>query len=192
MRDQILILNYDGSYSASIAAKLRAEHNEYRDAARAQWRDLVARARRAQPIVRMLQSLRVMAPDEGPEEIIAAISKQEANKAVAAAARRAEARDAHQKFKARRYQAQVRSLEPVKDPDPPTVAPPDSVVEMMQVYLCQRDPMAALAAVGPLLKRADLDQFDVWQRGFADAASLREKIARWRTRRFRHVTRRRS
>lgn len=181
-------------FAASIraAAKLRAEHNEYRDAARAQWRNLVARARRAQPIVRMLQSLRIMAPDEGPEQIISAISEHEASKAVAAAARRAEARDAHQKFKARRYQGQVRSLEPVKDPDPPSIAPPDPVVEMMQVYLCERDPMGALAAVGPLLKRVELDQFDVWQRGFADAASLREKVARWRTRRFRHVTRLRS
>lgn len=138
----------------------------------------------------MLQNLRIMAPHEGPEQIVSAISEHESNKAVAAAAQRAQDRQERQQLKLLQFQAQVQSREPVCDPDPPSVAPPDPVVEMMQVYLRERDPMAALAAAGPLLKRMNLDQCDVWQRGFADATSLRQKIARWRTRRYRHVTRR--
>lgn len=140
---------------------------------------------------RILDQYRWCSGSPGPEETISAISEHEENKVVAAAAQRAEDRCERQKIKERRFQAQVRGLGPVKGPDPPSITPPDKVVEMMQVYLSERDPMEALAAVGQLLRRADLEQVDVWQRGVADANSLREKIARWRTRRYQHTTRRR-
>ncbi|WP_051260392.1 HNH endonuclease signature motif containing protein [Corynebacterium sputi] len=178
-------------FAASVrkSGALREEHNQRRDEARAKFRDVVAHARAVQPVVRMLQQMRIMSPGETAKDMVESISDDAAIAAAASARARAQDREERELVKLRRFNAQVKSLEPVRDPDPPTVEPPDPIVEMMQIYLNERDPVDALVSVGKLLVKVDPDEIDVLGRSFADPKSLREKIAIYRRRQFRNKAR---
>lgn len=179
-------------FSASVrkAGELRKEHNERRDLARAEYRESVAQAREVQPIVRMLQSIRIMTEDETADEFVASITKHEAEAATEAAVRRAKARHERQHMKLLRFKAQVESKEPIRDPDPPSIEKPDPIIEMLQVYLDERDPVAALSAIGKLLAQTNTEEIKSWETSFADLTPLRQKIADCRMRRFRQKVRR--
>lgn len=179
-------------FSASVrkAGELRKEHNERRDLARAEYRESVEQARNVQPLVRMLQEMRIMAADETADEFIASITKHEAAAATEAAVRRAKARHERQHMKILRFKAQVESSEPIRVPDPPTVEKPEPIIETMQIYLNERNPVAALTAIGKLLAKFDTGEIKTWETNFADPTPLRQKIEECRLRRFRLKVRR--
>lgn len=179
-------------FAASIrkAKALRAEHNEHRDDVRARYRDGVAQARNVQPVVRMLQQIRVMGEDESSTDFINSITKHAAQVAVEADEQRARDRHERQRIKLARFRAQVEGIGPIKDPDPPTVEPADSVGEMLQVYLNERNPVTALTAIGRLLAKIDPGAIKEWQHSFADPSPLRQRIAECQLTGFRQKVRR--
>lgn len=178
-------------FAASVrkSGALREEHNQRRDELRALYRDAVEHARRVQPVVRMLQQMRIMAPGETAKGMIETITNDAANAARAAARAHAQEREERERKKLHRFNSQIKSPVPIRDPDPPSVEPPDPIVEMMQIYLNERDPVGALMSVGKLLAKLDPTGIDVLGRSFADPGSLREKIAHYRTRQFRNNSR---
>lgn len=179
-------------FAASVrkAHALRAEHNEHRDDVRARYRDGVAQARSVQPVVRMLQQMRVMGEDESATDFINSITKHEAQVAAEADEQRARDRHERQRIKLARFQEQVEGIGPIKEPDPPTVEPADSIGEMLQIYLKERNPIAALTAVGRLLAKMDPGEIKEWQHSFADPSPLRQRISECELIRFRQKVRR--
>lgn len=131
-----------------------------------------------------------MAADETADEFIASITKHEAAAATEAAVRRAKARHERQHMKILRFKAQVESSEPIRVPDPPTVEKPEPIIETMQIYLNERNPVAALTAIGKLLAKFDTGEIKTWETNFADPTPLRQKIEECRLRRFRLKVRR--
>ncbi|WP_051260017.1 HNH endonuclease signature motif containing protein [Corynebacterium sputi] len=183
-------------FSAGVrkAGKLRAEHNELRDRVRAEVRDKVARARRVQPVVRMLQQMRIMSPEESPESLIKSVTKAEAEAAVRASRQRADARMKLQEIKVRKYRAQASSTEPIKDPPSPTAGPADQLLEIMQVYLNERDPFGALSSIGRLLADLDPDQIKAWENPesprFTDPSPMAQRVREHRATMFLRKSRR--
>lgn len=180
-------------YEASVrkAGKLRAEHNERRDTARAEVRKSVVQARHVQPLVRMLQYLRIMSPEESAEDLINSVTEAEAEQAVAAARQRINERTEYQEQRLRKYRAQAAADEPVTGADPPTVAAPDEVLEVLQVYLNERDPEGALKAIGRLLAKIDPDTIKGWERpgSFSDPSPLKRRVREHKAAVFRRKVR---
>lgn len=180
-------------FGASVrkAGKLRAEHNEKRDTARAEVRVSVVQARRVQPVVRMLQHLRVMSPEETAEDLINSVTEEAAAVAAAAASHRVSERTEHEELRVRRYRAQARSGGPVTGADPPTVSAPDAILEILQVYLNERDADGALKAIGRLLAKIDPDTIKGWEnsRSFDDPSPLKRRIRHHQAEVFRRKVR---
>lgn len=177
-------------FSAGVrkAGELRKDHNERRDRMRAEMRNKVAHARRVQPVVRMLQQMRIMSPEESPEALIKSVTAAESDAALQASRQRAEARMKVQELRVRKYRAQATSTEPIKDPPSPTAEPADQLLEIMQVYLNERNPFGALSAIGHLLADLDPDQIKAWENPesprFNDSSLMVQRVREHRTTRF--------